>query len=151
MHTLVIACGNTLRGDDGVAHIAADRVLEWQLPGVRVLKIHQLVPELIADMQTSSRVLFVDASIHPCDAAFQVQMVHPQESRRLFGHHESAENLLLMLRELHGTTPPAWLLTIHAKSFAHGEGLSETSARALTEALLWLREFLVDPPCTKSA
>ena len=151
MHTLVIACGNTLRGDDGVGHRAADHIIAWQWPDVHVRKVHQLVPELIEEIQHASRVLFIDAAVLPCDAAFQVDNVQPSKSRRTLGHHETAANLLAMLCELREIAPPAWLLTIRANSFTHGEGLSERTKQDLNDSLVWLREFLAEPTCTKSA
>jgi hydrogenase maturation protease len=151
MHTLVIACGNTLRGDDGVAHIAADHIIQWRLPKVRVLTVHQLVPELIEEIQPTERVLFIDAAAHPCDAAFLVDVVRPLGSQRFIGHHETAANLLAMCHEFRGIPRSAWLLAIRAGSFKHGEGLSESTTQALTEALVWVREFLAEPSCTKSA
>lgn len=146
IRTLVIACGNPLRGDDGVAHVAADIVRAWNLPGVRVLTVHQLAPELIDDLKQADRVLFLDACMDTLSAAFDVRSVEPNKSRRLFGHHESPENLLALLQDLERQTPPAWLLAVRGASFEHGEGLSDATQQHLHEALEWLRTFLPAPP-----
>src|SRR5436190_12555441 len=72
--TLVIACGNPLRGDDGVARVAGERLIALQLTEVRVLTVHQLMPELIEDIKKAARVLFLDAGIDTGDAAFKIRM-----------------------------------------------------------------------------
>jgi hydrogenase maturation protease len=148
--TLVIACGNPLRGDDAVGHAAAERVIAWRLPDVRVLVVHQLAPELICELRQARRVVFIDAGLHS-DAAYRVRDLTPSKTRRVFGHHECAENVLALLVDLEGAAPESWLLSVRAASFDHGAGLSAEASRGLEEAMSWLRRFLADPPCTKSA
>jgi hypothetical protein len=60
---LVIGYGNTLRGDDGVGYQVAETVAEWQLPQVRSIAVHQLLPELAADIAEVDLVIFVDAVV----------------------------------------------------------------------------------------
>jgi hydrogenase maturation protease len=150
VETLVIACGNPLRGDDGIAHVAAGELLAWQMPGIRVLIVHQLMPELIEEMKQAGRVLFIDAAIDTSGAAFQVRSVEPRKSRNLFGHHESPENLLALLQHLERRCPQAWLLSVRTVSFDHGEGLTCGAKGFLDEAMAWLHGFLREQSCTKS-
>ena len=103
VHTLVIACGNPLRGDDAVGPTAADIVSSWEAPGVKVLTVHQLVPELIDEMQQVQRVLFIDAATNAHDGPFQSAVVEPKKSSRFFGHYETAANLLALRHELGGS------------------------------------------------
>ena len=146
MHTLVIACGNPLRGDDALGPMAADIVDSWQTPGVQVLTVHQLVPELIEDMKQVERVLFIDATTNADAGPFQSSIVEPNKSRRLFGHHESPANLLALMCDLEGRAPKAWLVSIAALSFEHGEEITEGARNNLVAALAWIRAFLAECP-----
>lgn len=138
---LVIACGNPLRGDDGVAHIVADAILAWQLPDTRVMSVHQLMPELIDDMKSAKSVVFVDAGMNT-DAPFRARELKPKQSRRHFGHHETPENLLSILAELEDSLPGAWLVSIRGQSFNHGDALTDAARQHANEALSWLHEFI---------
>jgi hydrogenase maturation protease len=149
IHTLVIACGNLLRGDDAVGSTAAEIVESWQTPGVKVLSVHQLVPELIDEMKDVRRVLFIDAGTKTNDRKFDTCVVEPKHSRRFFGHYDSPANLLALLCELDGRVPEARLLAISGCSFGHGDELTETAQDNLHAAVEWIREFLGEPPCTK--
>ena len=64
---LVLACGNTLRSDDGVgpklAAWAEERFREN--PEVRVISRQQWTPDLAEDIAGADSVLFVDASVKP--------------------------------------------------------------------------------------
>jgi hydrogenase maturation protease len=64
MKTLVIGYGNTLRGDDGVGSLVAEQVATWSLPDVRSHSIHQLTPELAAEIAQAEQIFFIDASIY---------------------------------------------------------------------------------------
>ena len=150
VQTLVIACGNPLRGDDGVGPAAADIVKSWQMPGTRVLAVHQLVPELIGEMNGVQRVLFIDAGTN-IEGAFQAGVVQPKKSRRFFGHHETPANLLALMHELEGRAPNAWQVSISARSFDHSEKMTRQAQEHLNAALGWIRDFLAEPSCTKSA
>jgi hydrogenase maturation protease len=151
VHTLVIACGNPLRGDDAVGPAAAEIVKSWQTPGVKVQSVHQLVPELIVDMQHVRRVLFIDAATNADDGPFQSAVVEPKKSSRFFGHYETAANLLALLHELGGATPDARLVSISALSFDHGMALTASAKRNMQAALVWIRGWLAEALCTKSA
>lgn len=142
LETLIIAYGNPLRGDDGVGPTAAQVVDSWRLPGVRVVIVHQLAPELIDAMKQAGRVLFVDADCSGSEKAYAVREVEPKKSRHLLGHWESPASLLALLSELENRTPKAWLLTISGSAFEHGPQLSEAASTHLKTALLWIRGWL---------
>lgn len=143
IHTLVLACGNPLRGDDGVGPAAADAIRSWQVPGVKVVTVHQFTPELIDELIPVARVLFIDAAISTAEGPFDSCLLEPKRSRRFFGHFETPANLLALLYELEGRTPEAWLVTISAYTFDHGDTLSEHAAARLPLALAWIRTWLL--------
>ena len=59
---LVIGYGNTLRGDDGIGPAVAGEIDRLAVPGVRVIVVHQLTPELAADLAACRRAVFIDAA-----------------------------------------------------------------------------------------
>ena len=143
VHTLVIACGNPLRGDDAIGSTVADIISSWRTPGVKVLTVHQLVPELIDEIQQVRRVLFIDAAATNADgSAFQSGVVEAKKSRRFFGHCETAASLLALLHELGGRTPDARLVSISAISFDQGKELTEGAKSNMQAALVWIRHWL---------
>src|SRR5262245_15481422 len=99
--TLVIAYGNSLRGDDGVGVATGARIEQWQGPGVAVVAVQQLVPELIAEIGAADRVLFVDASeTYRVNAPFALVSVGPEPSDYVLGHHETPGRLLALAEKL---------------------------------------------------
>jgi hydrogenase maturation protease len=156
MTVLVIGYGNTLRSDDGVGYLVAATVAEWQLPQVRSIAVHQLLPELAPDIADVDLVIFVDAvvtidrstpkiEIIPlvagCDEDFSTHIITPQL-------------LLGMTQRLYGATPEAYLLTISAIDFTLGATLSSIAITGKDVALDYLKCWLDDPTiklCTKSA
>ena len=63
MDTLVIGCGNLLRGDDGVSPILIRRMWEIGLPaGVRVADGGTAGMDVAFKMRGADRVIIVDAA-----------------------------------------------------------------------------------------
>ena len=128
-----------------LARAAADIVQSWQTPGVKVLSVHQLVPELSAEMKQVERVLFIDAGTNADDRPFLTCILEPKKSRRFFGHHETPANLMALVAELEGRAPAARLVSISAVSFDHGEAITEGARNNLTAALGCIRAYLDHP------
>jgi hydrogenase maturation protease len=141
--TLVLACGNTLRGDDGIGPRVASRIDSWQVPRVCVHSMHQLTPECIELLSQSERVLFVDAGIDLHATPFECLKIAPKKTQRCFGHFETAANLLALALELYGHAPDAWMVTIAGTAFDHGEGLTKAAEENVQAALAWIRDFLL--------
>jgi hypothetical protein len=64
MAPLLIAIGNPLRGDDGVAWRLAEQAGRLR-PAMAVRSVQQLTPELSAELLLASRLLFIDAWLAP--------------------------------------------------------------------------------------
>jgi hydrogenase maturation protease len=135
---LILACGNTLRGDDGVGLWLA----EWaeqhfaKQPGVRIIADHQWTPELAEDVARAHSVLFIDCSIESEAGSLRLTPVDPVPGGPEHNtHHLGAAGLLALSRELYNSLPQtADLLTIGAGSTELGEGFSEPVTVALPEA-----------------
>jgi hydrogenase maturation protease len=139
---LVIGYGNELRGDDGVGPAVARRVAEWMRPGVRALAVHQIVPELAAELASAERVVFVDAAAGEDEV--RMRAVDRCDVGPVHGHAGTPGWLLAATRRLFGHAPEAWLITIPAGELGYGAGLSSAAEVGVQAALRRSRLSPVD-------
>ncbi len=138
--SLVIGIGNPLRRDDGVG---------WQLAEeVAGLAVHQLTPELAAELAAVDRVLFVDAWQVPLPGTAGgrpqpcLRPVSPGATGLACSHRLEPAVLLALATALYGAQPAAAELLLPAWEFAHGIGLSPSLRRQLPQARRLLRLWL---------
>ena len=108
---LFVALGNPLRGDDGIAWRVLDGL---QLPGDR-LHLHQLTPEVAADIAPYAEVVFLDA-----DVAAENPVVEPvgdPTPASAFTHHVSPAAVVRAARLWFGFQGAAWLCRLPARDF----------------------------------
>jgi hydrogenase maturation protease len=139
--TLVIGYGSPIRGDDGVGQAVARAVEAWDNPSIRAIAVHQLVPELAAEMAVAGCVLFVDASADPNQAEVEVENVTPSEADGVTNHFCSPAWLLALCRELFQSCPRTLLIKVPAPIMTLGEGLSSVARRGAGEALEMIRSI----------
>ncbi len=135
---LVLACGNSLRGDDGLGPWLANWA-EKQFrssPAVRIVARQQWTAELAEDIAHAQSVLFVDSSVAAPPGAIQLVPVAPAAGVPPFTTHNlGAPKLLALSNELYSSLPNAvFLLTIGAAASNLGEEFSEPVKRALPAA-----------------
>ncbi len=136
----MIGIGNPLRGDDGVGALLAEQV------GGRCM--HQLTPELTADLAPLQRVLFIDAWLAPKQPgpAPQPRLDPLPVASRPAGsgasHHLEPAQLLAITAALYGRAPNASWLRIPAHSFSHGNAFSPQLQASLPAARRLLRRWL---------
>ena len=135
---LILACGNTLRGDDGVGPKLAAWAEERfrQNPDVRVISRQQWTPELAADIEAADSVLFVDASVKPPPGRVRLAPVSSRvDPSAQASHHLNANQLLGLTRSLYGSIKShAMLLTVGVGSTDLGENFSAPVEAALPRA-----------------
>ncbi len=144
---LILACGNTLRGDDGVGLWLA----EWAQQrfsgqsGVRIIADHQWTPELAEDVAHAESVLFIDCSLNSLPGAINLTPVEPADEGHGKGtHHLDAAHLLALAREFYASLPRnAQMLTIGAGSTGLGEKFSPAVTAALPEACRLIEETVL--------
>src|SRR5580658_1765599 len=144
---LILACGNTLRSDDGVA----PRLAEWAEerfrtePGVQVLSRQQWTPELAEDIARALSAVFIDCSAASAPGSIDLIQVEPAAANPgLATHHLGAPELLTLARELYGSCPrEPLLLTVGAGSTQLGEKFSEAVTIALPIAQVLLEETVL--------
>ncbi|HEX7730629.1 MAG TPA: hydrogenase maturation protease [Terracidiphilus sp.] len=141
---LVLACGNTLREDDGIGPFLAQWAEERFAaePGVRIVSSHQWTPELSEEIAAADSVLFVDCSINAAPGSVTLRDVEAAaEIPRMMTHHLDAAGLLILASEYFGKQPrTAQLLTIGAASLELREGFSPAVEAAMREAQRTLAE-----------
>lgn len=144
---LILACGNTLRADDGIGPFLAAWAEDHfsSAHGVRVLIQHQWTPELSAEIAEAQTVIFLDCAVNSVPGSVTLSSVEAAtEIPRLFTHHLDAATLLALARDYYGTLPSrALLLTIGAASLELREAFSKTVQAALPEAQRTLEEAVL--------
>ena len=144
---LILACGNTLRGDDRVGPWLAEWAEERFAadPAIRVISRQQWTPELAEEVTTADSVLFIDCSVESKPGAISVIAVKPASAGPgLATHHIGAPELLALAQELYGSLPhQALLLTVGAGSTELREVLSAAVTAALPEACRLLENTIL--------
>ena len=138
---LIVGYGNTLRGDDGVGVRVAEEVEAWNLPCVRAIACHQLMPELAEAVAEASRVLFVDAAVDS-PRELRLRPLQAAESSQLLAHAADPRILLAIARDVYGHCPPAAWLTIPIETTPFSDQLSTTARRGYDLALDQVRQWL---------
>ena len=147
---LVIGYGNELRRDDGLGPRAARTVDSWGLSGVKVRTVHQLTPELSAEIAQCDEVIFIDADCGP-DKGVRLRAVEPASSAAPSFHASSPASLLALVAAVWDLRPTASQVTIPGCDFDFGEGLSPEADVALAQALGEVRRKIEETTCTRSA
>jgi hydrogenase maturation protease len=150
VNTLLIACGNSLRGDDGIAHEVLRLVECGQ--GYQVRHVHQWVPELAEEISRFQRVVFMDADV---GTSFPVSApVGAQQTGQLLSHASSPSEIVALSSALFGFEGEATLFRIPAKDFSPGERLSGDRWEKAAEAARELHRLLNEadgPACAADA
>lgn len=140
---LIIGYGNTLRRDDGVGAVAAERLAaDPRLAGedVAVRTAYQLLPEMALDMGDASLVVFVDADLRGLPGSIEVRPIErgaPASDADARGepgassHHVGGGELVALAAELTGHRPDAVHVGIGIADIEMGEGLSPAVEAAL--------------------
>ncbi len=148
---LILACGNTLRGDDGVGPWLALWAHErfQSDPRVQVIARQQWAPELADDISRARAVIFVDVSIASAPGCVELVPVSPSNDDRGPGaHHLGAPELLALAHGLYGSAlQSASLLTVGAGSIEMGERFSAAVDSALPEACRLLEQTVLRLLC----
>jgi hydrogenase maturation protease len=141
---IILACGNTLRGDDGVGPwLAQWAEKRFQAEAaLRVIARQQWTPELAEEIASAQSVLFIDCSVDSPPGSINLMPVKPAApSQTLATHHLDASELLALTSDLYASLPSnAFLLTIGAGSTELGETFSGAVQAALPQVCALLEE-----------
>jgi hydrogenase maturation protease len=144
---LLIAIGNPLRRDDGVAQRVLD--LLPPRPGLFSKEVLQLTPELAPELSGFDLVVFIDADVGA--DAVKIEACGENRSPPVLTHGTGPPSLVALARQLFAFQGQAFLCRIPAEDFSPGAGLSgraeDTAANAAgrLEELVPAAEFLQLP------
>jgi len=131
---LVIGIGNSLREDDGAGCLVAETLAQRADNRFRCLTVQQLTADLVTDLESAERVIFIDASVNHPPGKIEVSNLSPDGGISACNSHDlTPRDLLTICRTLNGSAPQAVLYEIGGHSFDYGESLSEPVAAAVAK------------------
>jgi len=158
---LVLACGNTLRGDDGVAsHVGSalqtefqDKQIDFVDFAVEVILTQQFLPEHAEPLSRTDTAIFIDCSAIAKPGFVSTNRLSPAQSLpRIFTHHLDPASLLKLTQDLYGRVPArALLITIGGGSFELQQRLSEPVAAAIPIAVRAVHQVIYASDPARSA
>jgi hydrogenase maturation protease len=108
---VIIGYGNPLRQDDGLGWRVAELVREaMPYDAITILEEHQLVPEMVAQLEHAPLVIFLDAAVDLPPGCMRLQGLRPAEPQP-WSHHILPAQLLTLAQQVNGTAPPAFLIS----------------------------------------
>lgn len=131
---LILAVGNPLRSDDGVAWYAADLLSRRLSPDeAEIIFVHQLTPELAEPVSRANSAIFLDAR-QDGEPGQIVQTPVIEGAEGMYGTHMlTPAQLTALSYVLFGDRPKAFEVSVTGDSFAHGEELSRIVKNALPQ------------------
>jgi hydrogenase maturation protease len=137
---LVIGVGSDLRSDDAAGRRVADGILALELPDVAVLSVHQLTPELAAELADRRLVIVADASVDV--TAVRVRPIDALATTGATSHHLGVPALVAMA-ELLGAAPTAVrLIALPVSDLGIGGQLSAPTSDAVDRAVDLVTEMV---------
>jgi hydrogenase maturation protease len=140
--SLVLACGNTLRGDDGVAwHVGSALKDELARAGAEVILTRQLLPEHAEPLSKVDLAIFIDCSTAANPGMVSIFSVNTAHSPpRIFTHQLDPASLLKLTQDIFGQIPSRTVsITVGGESFELEEWLSESVTAAIPIAIKAVR------------
>ena len=144
---LIVAYGNPLRSDDGLAWRAAE-ILRRELPptSAEIVCVHQLAPELAESASRAALVIFIDAALNGEPGHLTCEPVPEATSEQNVdvpgSHRFTPAAVISLARQLYGSAPRALCISLTGKCFEHGESLSEEVANALPKLIAAVIELV---------
>ena len=145
---LIVAYGNPLRCDDGIAWRAADALSnKFMDSDVEILRLHQLTPELAETISHFKWVLFVDAAApshgrgDSGEIRFEKIALEVSNVTR-FSHVISAQCVIALAATLYAASPQAFLATVVGVNFDHGDVFSPAVSEALPILIAKIESFV---------
>jgi hydrogenase maturation protease len=138
---LILAYGNPLRSDDGIAWQVADLLrTELSSNSVEIVCAHQLTPEFAETMSHARGAIFIDARENGEPGQIHRARVMTATDGMCGTHRLTPGQLMALCSVLYPKTPEAYEVSITGECFSHGERLSA----ALKEALSRLAAIVIE-------
>lgn len=141
---VIVAYGNPLRSDDGVGWHLAQLMQSGSSDCVtELICIHQLTPEIAEKVANADGVIFIDASLIGEPGQIRCTPVEANESGELLSHFLSPGQVLALSEQLYERRPGAFIVSVAAESFDHGNALSKTLHGALPALVETVENLIV--------
>jgi hydrogenase maturation protease len=148
---LVVGYGNSLRSDDGVGQVVAERLAaDLRLQGAEIRAEHQLTFELAQDVAGARLMIFVDAADGVPPGEVVVRELAPSGARGSaasgpaslaadgapsFSHRVDPASLLRLASDLWGAAPRTLMIEIGPASLELGDRLTPLVEAAVPRAV----------------
>lgn len=135
---LLLACGNTYRGDDGVGwRIGCAVEQQMQFAGLTVVRTRQLLPEHAEAISVADIVVFVDCSAITEAGTVSTILIQPAETLPgILTHQLDPGSLLRLALDLYARNPArAVVVTVGGNCFELTDRLSKPVKAAVPKAL----------------
>ena len=144
LNVLVIGYGSSLRSDDGLGPLVAERLRSiFPNEPVTIISTHQLTFDFAEIISRARCLILIDAMAGDTPGTITCQQVKPEKTQpHSLLHHMEPGALLASTQALYGAVPRAYLWTAAAESFDFGDSLSPAVRRALPEFLAQLTTFI---------
>lgn len=139
---LIIAYGNPLRTDDGLAWEAAEELSRRLPEDVDVIRVHQLTPELAEDASRAHLLIFLDASMNSTQGDVFARQVSPQLGELCLSHHVTPETILSACNRLYSAQPDAFLVSMRGECFDYGESPSNGAIATVRKTVEVVKKLL---------
>lgn len=142
---LIIAYGNPLRCDDGLAWCVAEELSRLSFPSdVEIVTSHQLTPELALPVSEARTVIFIDAARAGAPGEITSKRIEPAQTSAIFTHEFSPSTILNIAQELYGGHPEAFAVSLCGECFDHGEVLSTNVPESIPRLVVLVRELITE-------
>jgi len=140
---LILAYGNPLRGDDGIAWCAAE-ALQRILPSSRteILFLSQLTPELAEPISQADAIIFLDAATEGRPGKITCAPVNAEAQRPGFSHQMTPQSLLAFCAQLDAPRPRAFVVSMTGQSFDAPDALSNEARSALPQLVSTVQQLV---------
>jgi len=145
---LVIGCGNTLRGDDGLGPYIAEGlrdVVGSDGVDVRIMALPQLDVILACDMCEADIVIFVDARADDTEALVKIERIEPVAGPVTPQHTSHTISMPVLLRialDWYGAAPLCYAVMPKGYDFSVGETVCDKARIAAAHARNKIIEIL---------
>lgn len=142
MRTLLIACGNPLRCDDGVGPEALRLIAP--APDREFRAVQQLTPECAEEISCFDRVIFLDADADAAHTHAVIEPLSAAPSRSPLTHASTPAEIVALSKALFGFTGEALVCRIPARDFSPADHLTQDGLRLVKETAARLECLLYD-------
>lgn len=153
MRWAILGIGNPLRQDDGVGRVLVQRLRERH-PAWPLLEASGETAQLLDLFQNLETVLILDAAVGtgiPGTVQLHDVKLSPLKAGKAptSSHGMGLAEAIELARVLTMLPSNAWVLTIEAQAFEHGEELTDAVASSLADAIStiddWVRQLALLP------